>query len=76
MDLETKPWWASMGVWGSLVTVVASFAGIAGYTIGPDDQAAIVAGVGKAVTIGMDSVALFGGLVSLWGRVRASKKIA
>lgn len=76
MDTEVKVWWKSIGVWGSLVTVLASLAGLAGYSVGPEDQAAIVASVNNAVAIGTEAVALIGGLTSLWGRIRATKKVA
>ena len=59
---------ASKTFWGGLVAVVAGVAGFFGYTLGADDQQAIIeiiAGVGSTI----------GGLVAIWGRIVASKKI-
>jgi len=76
MDEQKKPWWQSTGVWGSLVAIVASGAGMLGYSVGPADQAAIVSGVEQAVHLVTDAVALVGAGVALWGRIRATKAIA
>lgn len=75
MDQNTKAWWQSTGVWGSLVAIVASGAGFAGYVITPDDQATIVTGVEQAVHIGLEVSSFIGGAVALWGRIRATKAI-
>lgn len=65
---DSKAWYASRGVWGSLVAVGAGIAGIWGYSITEADQATVVA----AVSAIAGSV---GGLVALWGRLKASKKV-
>lgn len=75
MDIETKPWWQSAGIWGSLIAVAAGGAGMLGYTISPDDQAQLVTAATKGVELGTAAVGLLGGLVSLWGRIRATKRI-
>ena len=65
---ETKPWYASRGVWGGLVAAGAGIAGVLGYTITPSDQAAVlelVVAVGGAV----------GGMVAMLGRVQAKRVI-
>lgn len=75
MDQNTKAWWQSTGVWGSLVAIVASVLGVAGYTLTPDDQTTIVNGVEQAVHIGLEVSSLIGAAVALWGRIRATKTI-
>lgn len=65
---ETKPWYASRAVWGSVVAIASSALLVMGHTITPDIQSALV-----------DALALLGSsvgsLVALWGRVSATKKI-
>lgn len=75
MDQNTKAWWQSTGVWGAVVAIVASGLGVAGYTVTPDDQTAIVAGAEQAVHIGLEVSSLAGGAIALWGRIRATKTI-
>jgi hypothetical protein len=71
-DIETKPWYASKGVWGGIVTIAAVLAGIAGIEIDAKTQALIVdQGVGIATAL----VALAGSILSIWGRVKAVKAI-
>jgi hypothetical protein len=64
----TKPAVASTGVWGGIIAVIAGIAGLFGYSITEADQASLV----QSVSAGM---ATLGGLIAVWGRVRASKKI-
>ena len=65
---ETKSVWASKAVWGGLIAVIASLAGIWGYTITPADQASIVELVTSVAALG-------GGALAIVGRILASKKI-
>lgn len=67
-EIETKSMWASKGVWGGIIAVVASGAGIWGYTITPADQ-------GNIVELITSIVALGGGALAIIGRIFASKKI-
>ena len=75
MENETKAWWQSSGIWGSLVVVVSAGAGVIGYTIAPDDQAHLVTAATKSVELVTQAVALVGGVLALVGRVRATKRI-
>jgi hypothetical protein len=65
---ETKPIWKSKGVWGGAIAVLAAFAGLAGYAVTPDRQAQILE-AGALIASGV------GGLVAVWGRVVATKRI-
>lgn len=60
---ESKSVWASKTVWGSLAVVAVAVAQIAGFDIGAAD--------GWAEGI----VALVGGVIAIYGRVKAVKKI-
>ena len=73
---DQKPFYASATIWGGGVAAVAGVAGIFGYTITPADQAALTESVGQVVTLVTSVSALVGGLLAIWGRVRASKTIA
>ncbi len=72
---DQKPFYASATIWGAGVAVVAGAAGVFGYTITPADQAAIADSIGQVVTLVSSVVAAVGGLVAVWGRVKASKTI-
>lgn len=65
---ETKSWYMSKTVWGGLIAVAAGAAGAFGYTIAPDDQAQIVDAVVVVATV-------IGGLLAVFGRVKASKAV-
>lgn len=65
---ETKSWYMSKTVWGGLIAVAAGAAGAFGYTIAPDDQAQIVDAVVVVATV-------VGGLLAVFGRVKASKAV-
>jgi hypothetical protein len=65
---DVKPWYSSATVWGGLIAVGSSLGGIAGYQVSPADQAATIAHV---TTIASAA----GGLLAIWGRLRASKLI-
>ena len=73
---EQKSWHASTTIWGGAVAAVAGLAGIFGYTISPADQAALSDSIGQIVTLVTSVSALGGGLLAIWGRVRASKTVA
>lgn len=66
---DTKPWWQSTAVWGGIIAGLAGLAGLFGYQIDQvlqTDATAWVAGLAAAV----------GGFFAIWGRIKASKKVA
>lgn len=68
-EIQNKPWYASRGVWGGIITVLAGAAGaIWGFEISPATQEAAVSGIIGVVTA-------VGGLVAVYGRVKAETKI-
>lgn len=66
--VETKKWYASKGVWGSVLAIGAGAAGIFGYTIDADMQV-------QAVELLAAGGSVVGGLIALVGRLLASKAI-
>ena len=68
MITEFKSPLASMGVWGGLIAVLAGLGSLLGYTISAADQASII-----DLIEGL--VAVIGGAVAIYGRIRATKRI-
>lgn len=66
--MDEKVWWQSKGVWGSLIAVAAGIAGAFGFNIDSAGQEVIASSV---VAI----AGAVGGLIALWGRIRAEKKL-
>lgn len=60
---DTKPWYESKAVWGSLLAVVSSLAGV---TLPLDTATDLLTNAGSLV----------GGAIALWGRVQATDRIA
>lgn len=65
---ESKSLFASKGVMGGVVAALAGVVGVFGYTITPEDQAALI-------TLIPSIVAIVGGIVAMYGRIKATKKI-
>ena len=59
---------SSKGVWGGLIVVLSALLGMFGYTIGLEDQQALVDAVSQ---LG----AMVGGLLAIYGRITATKRI-
>ena len=64
----SKPWYASAGVWGALVTLAGSVLALLKVELDP----ALLEDVRQWV---LQLATLVGGAVALWGRIRASRKI-
>lgn len=65
---EQKAWWQSRAVIGGLVALGAGVAGIFGYAVDTNTQEGIV-------TLVTGIVGGIGGLVAIYGRVKAQKSI-
>ena len=68
MKQETKSILMSKTVWGALLSVAGALAGLAGYTFGPEEQEMLVLAVTTIATA-------IGSVLSVYGRVKATKKI-
>lgn len=65
---DYKSLFTSKTVWGGIIAVAAGLAGVFGYSVSPADQVQAIdalSGVAAAV----------GGIVAIFGRVKATKKI-
>jgi hypothetical protein len=65
---QTKGLLASKTVWGGILVVLAAIAGMFGYTITAEDQASLVSMIDNIVMA-------VGGLLAIWGRITATKRI-
>lgn len=65
---DTKSIWASTTVWGGIVALLAGIAAIFGVTFTEADQATLTEAL-----LGISSA--IGGIVAIWGRIRATKAI-
>lgn len=65
---NNKSWWQSKTVWGGVIALVAGILGIFGYNLVETDQA-------ELVEIGSGVAVVLGSLISIFGRVKASKSI-
>lgn len=63
-----KSLFVSKTFWGGLIAIIAGVLGFFGYQLLPADQAALVDG-------GAALAASLGGVIAIWGRVKASKII-
>lgn len=72
---STKPALASRTVWGALVTILATAAGLAGYAVTPDDQAAALDLVDRVLAEWDRLAAIAGAVLALWGRITATARI-
>ena len=59
---------ASKTVWGGILVVFASILGFFGYELGGTEQQALIEH-GAAIAAGV------GGIIAIWGRMMATKKI-
>lgn len=62
---DPKPWYRSRGVLGSLMVVVAQLGALAGLSLDP----------GLLTELALQGVTLAGGVIALWGRVRAEQPV-
>ena len=71
--MDTKEWWKSTGIWGSLVTMGSLVVFLAfGVEITAEQQTTII---NNAVAIGTAASSLVGLILAIRGRVKAKAKI-
>ena len=71
MDMDSydvKSLMSSKTAWGAIIAILAGVAGIFGYSIASPDQVEIV-------NIASSIASSLGGLIAIYGRVKATKKI-
>jgi Mg2+ and Co2+ transporter CorA len=65
---DTKPWWQSQTIWGSLVAIAAVIASFFGINLDQPAQDALLSILAEVVALG-------GAVVALIGRLRASAQV-
>lgn len=66
--IDAKPWYLSKTVWGAIVAVGASLAGLAGVHVDGGTQASLVDAAFQIVSAA-------GGVIALLGRISASHRL-
>jgi hypothetical protein len=72
---QTKSLLLSKTAWGAGLAILASIAGLAGYTISPSDQAQAADLVGQIYDIADRVIVIGGSAFAIWGRIKATHKI-
>jgi ABC-type antimicrobial peptide transport system permease subunit len=70
--MDSKAWYASKGVWGGIVGVLAGGLALLGHALSAETQATLV---DNAVAIGTGVATIIGGAVAIYGRLKADKII-
>jgi len=73
--LDVKNILLSKSVWGSVIAVVATGAGMFGYHVAAPDQLQIVDQVGQLIDIAEKVIAIGGALFAIYGRITATKQL-
>ena len=68
MDENSKTWLQSKTIWGALIAIAASVAGLAGVEIEAGEQAEILDGIISLVAAG-------GGILAIIGRIAARSRL-
>jgi hypothetical protein len=73
---DTKSLLASRTVWGAGLAMAASLAGVVGLTVTPDDQTAALSLVDSVLSEWDRIAAIAGAALALYGRIKATRRIA
>ncbi|HWU62462.1 MAG TPA: hypothetical protein VN112_10605 [Ensifer sp.] len=66
---DMKTWYQSRTIWGGIIAITASLAHAGGYSISVADQ-------GQLADAALSLAGTVGGLVAVWGRMKATSKVA
>lgn len=66
---DIKTWYQSRTIWGAIIAISASLAHAGGYSISTADQAQLADAV-------LSLAGTVGGLVAIWGRMKATSRVA
>lgn len=71
-----KPWFASIGIWGSLVVAVSQLLLLAGVYVPEKDQIEIASYLTRGNEAIISLITVFGAIASWYGRFRATQQIS
>ena len=66
---DMKTWYQSRTIWGAVIAISASLAHAGGYNLTVADQ-------GQFADAALSLAGTVGGLVAIWGRMKATAKVA
>ncbi len=66
---DIKTWYQSRTIWGAIIAISASLAHAGGYDLSTADQ-------GQLADAILSLAGTLGGLLAIWGRMKASAKVA
>ncbi len=70
--MDTKKWYLSKGVWGSLIVVIV----IVLRVVGQPEVATVIEGESETISTWIfDLATIVGAVIALYGRIKASKEI-
>ena len=70
--MENKPWYLSRTIWGAIAAILAAGLAAFGKHLSPDGQSVIA---DRAVDVAAAVATIVGGVVAIYGRVKAETKI-
>lgn len=70
--METKAWYQSKAVWGGIIAVVSGILGLFGKQIDKETQEFLSQ---SAVELSTAVMTIIGGIVAIYGRIKADKLI-
>lgn len=65
---DFKTWYQSRTIWGALIAIGASLAHAGGYSLTAADQ-------GQIADAAVSLAGTMGGLMAIWGRIRATSRV-
>ncbi|MGJ7037619.1 hypothetical protein [Shinella sp. BE166] len=68
MNDDLKAWYQSRTVWGALIAIIASLANAAGLEVTAGDE-------GELADLVVSAVGTIGGLIALYGRISARRRV-
>lgn len=68
MNEDLKAWYRSRTVWGALIAILASLANAAGVEVTAGDE-------GELADLVVSAVGTIGGLIALYGRISARRRV-
>ena len=69
---QAKPWYASKTIWGGIIALIAAVFSLFGHQIDPETQKFLT---DQSVQIATAVAAAAGGILAIYGRVKADKKV-
>jgi hypothetical protein len=68
MSEDVKAWYQSRTIWGALIAILASLANAAGLEVTAGDE-------GELADLVVSAVGTVGGLIALYGRISARRRV-